>query len=125
MKAMHLLSRRKYQEIISTTYHVFMFMYHSQMRYSHFQVISFCKYHSHRPQTKLGEGNVFTTVCDSVHRKGSLYRRISVGGVSVQGVLCPGGLCPGGSLSGRTSPRTVKCRRYASYSNVFLFPKYV
>ena len=32
----------------------------------------------YRPQTKLREGNVFTPVCDSVHR---------------------GGLCPGGSLS--------------------------
>ena len=38
---------------------------------------------------KLREGNVFTPVCDSVHRGGSL----SGGG------LYPGGLCPGESLS--------------------------
>ena len=47
----------------------------------------------YRPQTKLREGNVFTPVCESVHR-----------GVSVLGDLC-----------------TVKSGRYASYWNAFLF----
>ena len=73
------------------------------------------------PATKLGQGYVFTHVCDSVHRGvlcpsmhhrshdlgGSLSRGVSVWGVSVQGGFlsrggggfCPGGLCPGGSLS--------------------------
>ena len=82
----------------------------------------------YRLQTKLREGNVFTPVCDSVHRRvsvqggicpgvrvsvqrwGSLSRggglcpgggSLSRGGVSVQGWgLCPGGLFLGGSLSG-------------------------
>ena len=98
--------------------------------------------------TKLREGNVFTPVCDSVHRGGGSLSRggISVGGglcpgrggVSVQegGCLCPGRgslsrkggglcpgrgrLCPGGSLSGRP-PGTVTCGRYASFWNAFLF----
>ena len=42
----------------------------------------------YRPQTKLREGNVFTHVCDSVHKGG--------GGISVRVGLCPGDLCPGG-----------------------------
>ena len=47
------------------------------------------------PATKLRQGNVFTSVCDSVHR-GGLYP----GGVSVRGGVCPGGgLCPRGPLS--------------------------
>ena len=46
--------------------------------------------------TKLREGNVFTSVCDSVHGgAGSLSR-----GVSVQGGLYPGGLYPGVSIQG-------------------------
>ena len=67
---------------------------------------------SHRflpPATKLRQGNVFTPVCDSVHRgisvpactTGHMFK-----GVSVWGDLCPGGslfrkgdLCPDGSLS--------------------------
>ena len=81
----------------------------------------------------LGQGNVFTPVCDSVHR-----------GVFVQGGLCPGGgvfvhggrglcpggegslsrgrgLCPGGGVFVReTPPCTVKCGQYASYWNEFL-----
>ena len=94
----------------------------------------------YRPLTKLREGNVFTPVCDSVHRGGSLS-----GGMSVPGVLCPegsrsvgggslsvgeslsmGGFCPGelypGSLcqGDPPPPCTVKNRRYASYWNAFL-----
>ena len=53
----------------------------------------------YRPQTKLREGNVFTPVCDSVHKEG----------------LWPwGGTCQG-------APRTVTSGRYASYWNAFLF----
>ena len=57
------------------------------------------------PATKLRQGNVFTPVCDSVHRgrvsvQGGLFPGgVSVQeGVSVQGDLCLGGLClcPGG-----------------------------
>ena len=44
----------------------------------------------YRPQTKLREGNVFTPVCDSVHRVG----------VSVQGGLCPEGFCLGDLFPG-------------------------
>ena len=58
------------------------------------------------PATKLQEGNVFTPVCDSVHK-----------GVSAQG-----GLCPRGSLLGELGPVSVMvtCGRYASYWNAFL-----
>ena len=72
----------------------------------------------------LGQGNVFTPVCHSVHKgvslsqhasqvtwqvglypegslsRGHLSRLISVQGVSVQGVLCPEGLCLGVSVQG-------------------------
>ena len=56
------------------------------------------------PAPKLRQGNVFTPVCGSVHRRGGLCPGGSLSGeVSVQevGGLCPGGLCPGESLSGR------------------------
>ena len=58
----------------------------------------------YRQKTKLREGNVFTPVCDSVHRGGSLSR-----GVSVKGGLCPGfsvkgGPCPGFSVKGGPCP---------------------
>ena len=52
------------------------------------------------PATKLRQGNVFTSVCDSVHRgvfiiqEGSLSRGVSVQGG--QGSLSEGGLCPRG-----------------------------
>ena len=58
--------------------------------------------HFYRPQRKFREGNVFTPVCDSVHRRG-LCPGISVQGVYVRGVLCPGGLCSGGLCSGGCS----------------------
>ena len=74
----------------------------------------------------LGQGNVFTPVCHSVHRESSLSR-----GVSVRGI-CLGGLCPRGvSVWGvsdlgdtpwqRPPPCTVTSGRYASYWNTFLF----
>ena len=47
------------------------------------------------PATKLREGNVFTSVCESF---------CSQGAVSVQGGLCPGGfLSGGGACQGDTS----------------------
>ena len=69
----------------------------------------------YRPQTKLREGNVFTGVCDSVHR-----------GVPAPGGVCPGGvpgpggrLVPGG-VPGGDPPDGHCCGRYASYRNAFL-----
>ena len=56
-------------------------------------------------QTKLREGNVFTPVCDSVHR-GSLFR-----GFSVQG-----GLCPGVSLSRGVSVQWVSVQGWQGVS---------
>ena len=57
------------------------------------------------PATSLRQGNVYTPVCDSVHRRisvwGSLFERglclreVSVWGVSVQGGLSKSGLCQG------------------------------
>ena len=51
--------------------------------------------HSLSPTTKLRQGNVFTPVCDSVHRGVSLSRGVSVSvqGFSIQGVSVQGGLC--------------------------------
>ena len=37
-----------------------------------FEVCSLISFICHRPQTKLWEGNAFTAVCDSVHRRGCL-----------------------------------------------------
>ena len=57
------------------------------------------------PTMKLRQGNIFTPVCDSVHRGVSVPGSLSQGGLcpgpggSLSGGLCPGGLCPGGSLS--------------------------
>ena len=45
------------------------------------------------PATKLRQGNVFTLVCDSVHREGGLCLGVSV---QVQGDLCLGGALYGG-----------------------------
>ena len=59
-------------------------------------LFAFC----YRPQTKLWEGNVFTLVCDSVHRVWSL----SMGGLCPEG-LCQEGFLSGESLSGRVSIR--------------------
>ena len=72
---------------------------------------------------KLWQGNVFTLVCDSVHRgglcpsihhrshdqgglcpEGSLSRGISVQGDFCLGGLCPGGLCRGGLCLGDLCP---------------------
>ena len=64
------------------------------------------------PATKLQQGNVFTPLCDSGGSKG--------------------GLCSGGFLSRRglcqvDRPRccTVRCGRYASYWNAFLYEEFV
>ena len=68
--------------------------------------------------TKCRQGNVFTPVCDSVHREGlcpSIHHRSHdqgglCPGVSLSEGLCPGGLCLGGlcsegSLSGGSLSR--------------------
>ena len=57
-----------------------------------------------QPATKLGQGYVFTGVCDSVHMGGSAPGGPAVGGGS--GDLPRVGYC---------------CRRYASYWDAFLF----
>ena len=85
------------------------------------------------PATKLGQGYVFTRVCDSVHREG-IPACLAAG---LQGVCYPsmhcrwyssmpcsrspgGGAAPGGCLV-RHPPRDgYCCRRYASYWNAFL-----
>ena len=65
------------------------------------------------PATKLGQGYIFTGVCDSVQ----------IGG----GVPDPGGAYPGGCLvlvgCAKTPPPrdSYCCGRYASYWNAFLF----
>ena len=60
----------------------------------------------------LGQGNIFTPVCHSVHR--------GEGGCLVPGGSVPGGdLLPGGCLV-ETPPDGYCCGRYASYWNAFL-----
>ena len=105
----------------------------------------------YRPQTKLREGNVFTGVCDSVHRGvvpapggggsapggcllggeclvpgGSAPAGCLLQGVPALGGLLLGGcLLPGGTCSGgclvETLPEGYCCGRYASYWNAFLY----
>ena len=63
------------------------------------------KSHFYRPQTKLREGNVFTGVCDSVHRGKVMFLQVSdsvhrvggawSGGCLLRGVPGPGGGWPG------------------------------
>ena len=93
------------------------------------------------PATKLGQGNVFTGVCDSVN--GGLGVPPPGGGGLLWGVFCSGGcLFPGGCLlwgvsaGGVSAPRGgcllpgglvetpwdgYCCGWYASYWNAFLF----
>ena len=68
------------------------------------------------PATKLGQGYVFTRVCDSVHRG------VGVVSVSVLGVGVGLSLCPGG-VSVMETPCAVMSGRYASYWNAFLFSR--
>ena len=58
----------------------------------------------------LGQGNVFTRVCHSVH----------------SGRVCPGGCgsLPGGVSVRQTPLRMVKSRQYTSYWNAFLYFNY-
>ena len=57
--------------------------------------------YSYRSQTKLREGNVFTRVCDSIHREGGLCPGGSLSSESLsREVSVQGGLCLGGSLLG-------------------------
>ena len=58
----------------------------------------------------LGQGNIFTPACHSVHR----------GGLLLGGCLVPGGLLSGRCLV-ETPPDGYCCGRYASYWNAFLF----
>ena len=89
----------------------------------------------------LGQGNIFTPVCHSVHRGGGLLGGCLVQGGSALGggdLLLGGGAWPGGGVllwggSARgggvpgprgclveTSPDGYCCRQYASYWNAFL-----
>ena len=67
----------------------------------------------------LGQGNVFTPVCHSVHREERVSAPACTTGHMTGGVgLCPGGLCPGGSLfDGALCPGGVSVRETPLYSN--------
>ena len=94
------------------------------------------------PATKLGQGYVFTRVCDSVHREcypsmhcrwyPSMPCRRSRGGVPALGMgSAPGGVCSWGNLlwggvcswggGWHPHPGGYCCGWYASYWNAFLF----
>ena len=69
------------------------------------------------PANEVAEGNVFTPVCDSVHRSGLC----PAGRVSIKGSLPrAGGGSPSRGVTVRETPRTVKSRRYTSYWNASL-----
>ena len=65
------------------------------------------------PENEVAEGNVFTPVCDSVHKRAvSVQGCLCTGvgwGVSVWGGVCPGGLSSEGSLSGGFSVQEGLC----------------
>ena len=69
----------------------------------------------------LGQGNMFTPVCHSVHRGGCLLRGGGVPALRGTGYACSGG---GGACSrgvpGGDPPDGHCCRRYASYWNALL-----
>ena len=67
----------------------------------------------YRPQPKLRQDNVFTPVCDSVHREGG----------SLSGRPPPGQRPPPTPPPLDRDSRTVTSRRYAFYWNAFLFLK--
>ena len=85
--------------------------------------------HFYRPQQSCGKV-IFSqaSVRHSVHRGGSLSRRVSVQGGLCLGGLCPGGLCLGGFCLGgfcqgdprQRPPCMVTSGWYASYWNAFL-----
>ena len=84
--------------------------------------LSFC-----RPQTKFGQGNVFTPVCHSVHRGVWLQ-----GGSATRGAACRGSASRGVCLQGKgwADPpigyyeiRSM-IGRYASYWNAFLLANF-
>ena len=69
------------------------------------------------PATKLGQGYVFTHVCDSVHGGGAQSLSRCPGGGSVRGISVLGGLCPGGlCLEGDLCPGGV-CHVCPPYGN--------
>ena len=73
----------------------------------------------------LGQGNVFTPVCDSIHRRGSVYEPLLTG-IHTPWADTPRQTPPFGQTSPRaeTHPRYYGIRstsgRYASYSNAYL-----
>ena len=85
------------------------------------------------PATKLGQGYIFTGVCDSVHRGGVCSGGgrlpggclLQGGGLLPKGCLLLGsGVCSQGVCLVETAPRDGHCcGRYASYWNAFLFEK--
>ena len=86
--------------------------------------LSFC-----RPQTKFGQGNIFTPVCHSVHRGVCLKGGSATRGGCMQRVCLQGGLPPGEGLGRPPSPigyyeiRSM-IGRYASYWNAFLLANF-
>ena len=88
-------------------------------------------------QTKLREGNVFTGVCDSVHRDGLIPegclvrgclvsggawfrgRALVLGGVWSGGVLGPGGVSGPREDAWWRPPDGYCCGQYTSYWNAF------
>ena len=75
----------------------------------------------------FGQGNVFRSVCHSIHWRGGLcMMSLSIwlsGPMFLLGGLCPGGslFWERGSLSRGDPHQNQKSRRYASYLNAFLF----
>ena len=81
------------------------------------------------PAPKLRQGNVFTPVCGSVHRRGGLCPggSLSGGSQSRRWGVCVQGVCVQGSLC-QEDPHcchTVTCGRYTSYWYAFLLRKYI
>ena len=93
---------------------------------------------------RVGQGNIFRSVCHSIHMGGlcmmsfpvwlpgpmfllgGLWSNVPSWGVSVEEDLCPRGLCTRGISVKVVSvweglPDMVKSGRYASYWNAFLF----
>ena len=64
------------------------------------------------PATKLGQGYVFTRVCDSVHRGVSVS--VPGGGISI-----PGGSLSWAGVSAQRGPCHGAGGRYTSYWNAF------
>ena len=73
-----------------------------------------------QPATKLRQGNVFTSGCDSVHKGLVSVQACTTGHMtrgSVSRVLCPGGLRPGDLRPGGVSVRQTSLGRDPPYGN--------